>query len=407
MIKLLAKLFIRNYRDKSSVAARSAYGVLSGCVGIALNLLLFAAKITAGFIAKAISLQADAFNNLGDAGSSIIALFGYRLASKKPDREHPYGHGRFEYISGLFVSIAILLMGVSLFRGALDSLIHGGEPAYLTNFGLSCIVMFASILIKLYMFAYNRKLSKELQSATLKAVSLDSLSDTAATSVVLICALISHYFVLPDWFRLDAICGLLVSLFIFYTGIKSIRETTEPLLGKRPDPAFLDELEQTVLSFEGIYGVHDVMVHDYGPGRLFVSLHAEVPAHADIMETHDVIDNAEKYLSEHFSCTATIHMDPILTDDPLTTSLKEQMQQFLKTIDPRLTLHDFRIVAGPTHTNLLFDAVLPYDLSVSESELRDRIESEVRSISGQYHSIVDFDRSDRATDLLKSKGDRI
>lgn len=404
MIRFLAKRFIPNCKDFSSPQTRSAYGMLSGCVGIVLNLLLFTAKMIAGVIAKAISLQADAFNNLGDAGSSIITLFGYRLASKKPDRDHPYGHGRFEYIAGLFVSIAILLMGISLFRNSLSALISGVEPAYLSNFALSCGVMIGSILVKLYMFLYNRKLSHLLQAATLKAVSLDSISDMIATSVVLICALISHFFMLPDWLRLDAICGMLVSLFILYNGFKSVRETIEPLLGKRPDPTFIDQLEQAVLSFEGIIGVHDVMVHDYGPGRVFVSLHAEVPAHADMLETHDVIDNAEKYLSERFSCTATIHMDPILTDDPLTNSLKEQMASILKQIDTRITLHDFRIVKGPTHTNLLFDAVLPYDIDCPESELRERISEAASKLSPQYHTIVDFDRSDRESKLMQLKG---
>ena len=395
MIRLLARIFIKNSDDISSPNTRNEYGVLSGCVGIVLNLLLFTAKMIAGVIAKAISLQADAFNNLGDAGSSIIALFGYRLASKKPDRDHPYGHGRFEYIAGFLVSTAILIMGASLFRTSLLSLIHGSEPAFLTDFSLSCFVMIGSILVKLYMFAYNRVLSKKLKAPTLKAVSMDSISDTVATSVVLICALISHYCTLPSWLRLDAVCGMMVSLFILYTGFKSIRETVEPLLGKRPDPEFVDEIEQTVLSFDGIYGVHDMMVHDYGPGRVFVSLHAEVPAHADMMETHDIIDNAEKYLSERFSCTATIHMDPILTDDPLTMTLKEQTQDVLRTIDDRITMHDFRIVAGPTHTNLIFDAVLPYDLTIPENELRYRIEDGVKTISSQYHTIVEFDRSDR------------
>ena len=404
MIYLLAKLFIKDSSNTDSPKVRSAYGILSGCVGIVLNLILFTAKMIAGVIAHAISLQADAFNNLGDAGSSIIALFGYRLASKEPDRDHPYGHGRFEYIAGLLVSIAIIIMGASLFHNSLLSLIHGDEPAYLSDFTLSCAVMIGSILVKLYMFAYNRRLAVKLQSATLKAVSLDSISDTIATTVVLICALISHFFVLPSWLRLDAVCGMLVSLFILYTGIKSVRETIEPLLGKRPDPEFIEQIEQSVLSFEGIYGVHDIIVHDYGPGRLFISLHAEVPAHADMLETHDVIDNAEKYLSERFSCNATIHMDPILIDDPQTDLLKEQMEAVLQQIDTRITMHDFRIVAGPTHTNIIFDAVIPYDIASSENELRDRINAGAKAISEQYNIIVEFDRSDYIPDQIHSKG---
>ena len=394
MIRILAKLFIKNPDDTTSAQTRSAYGVLSGCVGIVLNLLLFAAKMTAGLIANAISLRADAFNNLGDAGSSIIALMGYRLAAKKPDRDHPYGHGRFEYIAGLLVSVAILLMGFSLLKDALHALIYGGEPAYLNHFWLSCGVMFGSILVKLYMFAYNRALSIKLQTQTLKAVSIDSISDMIATGVVLICALISHFAALPQWLRLDAVCGILVSLFILYSGYRSMRETVTPLLGMRPDPALKKEIEQAVLSFEGIYGVHDLIIHDYGPGRLFVSIHAEVSDHADILEIHDVIDNAEKYLSERFRCSATIHMDPVKTDDPATDLMKRKVAGILRTIDPRITLHDFRIAAGPTHTNLIFDAVLPYDFSVPEDTVRNDVESAVQAISPQYHTIIEFDRSD-------------
>lgn len=405
MIRLLAKLFIKPQNNASPDRARTAYGVLSGCVGIALNLLLFAAKMTAGFIAKAVSLQADAFNNLGDAGSSVIALFGFRLASKKPDSDHPYGHGRFEYIAGLFVAVAILLMGISLLRDSISTLINGGEPAYLEHFAFSCAVMIGAILVKLYMFAYNRRLSVSLQAPSLRAVATDSLTDAIATCTVLLCALVSHYVALPDWLRLDAICGAAVSAFIIFTGLKTIRETMTPLLGKRPDPAFVKEIESAVLSFEGIYGVHDIIVHDYGPGRVFVSLHAEVSAYADIRETHDVIDNAEKYLSERFSCNATIHMDPIQTDDPLTNSLKAQILDFLKAIDARISLHDFRVIKGPTHTGVVFDAVLPYDLTVSEDELRARIGTYLQGLSAQYQAFVEFDRSD-SFDILTQTGDQ-
>ena len=393
MIRLLAKLFIKDHNDFASPRVRSAYGVLSGCVGIALNLILFAFKFLSGLFAKAISLQADAFNNLGDAGSSLIAMLGFRLAAKKPDRDHPYGHGRFEYVSGLIVSIAILLMGFSLFRSSLLTLVRGGEPAYASHFWLSCAVMVGSILMKLYMFLYNRMLSKKLSSPTLVAVSLDSISDTIATFAVLICALISHFVRLPEWLRLDAICGMLVSGFIIYTGYRSAKDTVAPLLGKRPDPIFIKEIEQAVLSFEGIYGVHDVIVHDYGPGRVFVSLHAEVPVKADILETHDVIDNAEKYLSDRFSCSATIHMDPIQTDDPLTDDLKQKMSAYLHTVDARLTLHDFRIVAGPTHTNLVFDVVLPFDLGIPEAEMREKIDAAAKTISESYNTVVEFDHA--------------
>lgn len=394
MIRLLAKLFIREKESDPPERVRSAYGVLSGCFGILLNLMLFAVKFIFGLLAHAVSLEADAFNNLGDAGSSIVALFGFRLSSKKPDHDHPYGHGRFEYVSGLIVSILIVIMGYSLFRNAISIILHGGEPAFREHFIPTLIVMIISVLIKLYMFAYNRALAKRFSSPTLRVVAFDSLSDCVATAVVLVCALIARFVVLPDWLKLDAWCGLAVSLFIIYTGLRSAKETVEPLLGRRPDPDFISAIETSVLSFEGIGGVHDIVVHDYGPGRVFVSLHAEVPADGDVREIHEVIDNAEKYLSERFHCSATIHMDPIITDDPLTAEMKRVVKEYLRSVDPRLSLHDFRIVPGPDENVVLFDVVLPYDYPGSESDLLSGIENAVKTVSPAYRAIVEIDRSD-------------
>ncbi len=394
MIRLLSKLFIKNTDSTDSQQVRSAYGVLTGCIGIVLNLILFGFKFVAGWLAKAISLQADAFNNLGDAGSSIVSLLGFRLAAKRPDRDHPYGHGRFEYIAGLCVSISILLMGISLLRISVESLIKGTESAYASHFLLSCATMAGSILIKLYLFAANRSLSKKLDSPAMLAVALDSVSDAVATAVVLICALLTHFVPSVQKLRLDAICGLLVSIFIFYSGVKSAKETVEPLLGKRPNPEFVQNISKAVLSFEGINGVHDVVVHDYGPGRVFVSLHAEVSAKADIREIHDVIDSAERYLFETFHCTATIHMDPIVTDDPLTATYCKRMQEILSEIDPRLSLHDFRISATPTGKTLLFDVLLPFDLKLSEDALKQRIDSEVSQLDESCAAVVEFERGE-------------
>ncbi len=394
MIRLLANIFIHERETDSPERIRSAYGVLSACFGIFLNLVLFTLKLVFGLFAHSVSLQADAFNNLGDAGSSIISLFGFRIASKKPDRDHPYGHGRIEYIAGLFVSIAIILMGWSLLRNALSVILHGGSPAYTEHFLPSVIVMAAAILVKLYMFLYNRALAKRFDSLALRAVSFDSLSDTAATGTVLLSALITHFIALPEWLKLDAWCGLLVSLFILYTGLKSIKETTAPLLGRRPDPAFVDAIEKAMLSFEGIGGIHDVIVHDYGPGRIFVSLHAEAPADADVREIHDVIDNAEKYLSEQFRCNATIHMDPIITDDPETHAAKEAIEAYLNGVDPRISVHDFHIVRGPDGTNLVFDAALPYDFPMQEEEFLISLDRAAKAINPHYRTVVEVDRED-------------
>lgn len=394
MIRLLAKWFIRGKNAESPERVRSAYGVLSGCFGIFLNLVLFTVKLVFGLLAHAVSLQADAFNNLGDAGSSVISLFGFRLASKKPDRDHPYGHGRFEYISGMFVSIAIILMGWSLFRNALGIVLHGGEPAYASHFIPSVCVMAAAIAVKLYMFLYNRALAKRFDSPALRAVAFDSLSDTVATGAVLVSALITHYVKMPEWVRPDAWSGLLVSLFILYTGLKSVKETTAPLLGKRPDPEFVSAIEEATLSFEGIGGVHDVIVHDYGPGRVFVSLHAEVPADADVRDIHEVIDNAEKYLSDRFRCVATIHMDPIITDDPETARLRTLAVDALLAIGPELSIHDFRAVPGPQNKTLLFDVSVPYTYTESDEALRERIENAVAERIPGCLADVTIDRAD-------------
>lgn len=394
MIRLLAKWFIRGKNAESPERVRSAYGVLSGCFGIFLNLVLFTVKLVFGLLAHAVSLQADAFNNLGDAGSSVISLFGFRLASKKPDRDHPYGHGRFEYISGMFVSIAIILMGWSLFRNALGIVLHGGEPAYASHFIPSVCVMAAAIAVKLYMFLYNRALAKRFYSPALRAVAFDSLSDTVATGAVLVSALITHYVKMPEWVRPDAWSGLLVSLFILYTGLKSVKETTAPLLGKRPDPEFVSAIEEATLSFEGIGGVHDVIVHDYGPGRVFVSLHAEVPADADVRDIHEVIDNAEKYLSDRFRCVATIHMDPIITDDPETARLRTLAVDALLAIGPELSIHDFRAVQGPQNKTLLFDVSVPYTYTESDEALRERIENAVAERIPGCLADVTIDRAD-------------
>ena len=394
MIRLLSKIFIRETEADSPERVRSAYGVLSGCFGIFLNLVLFTLKLIFGLVAHAVSLTADAFNNLGDAGSSVISLIGFRLAAKKPDRDHPYGHGRIEYLAGMLVSIAIILMGWTLFRSALNVILHGGASAYTEHFWPSVAIMCFAILVKLYMFAYNRALAKRFDSPALKAVSFDSLSDTVATTAVLGSALVTHFVKLPAWLQLDAWCGLLVSLFILYTGFKSVRETTAPLLGRRPDPEFVSAIEQATLSFEGIGGVHDVIVHDYGPGRVFVSLHAEVSADANVREIHDVIDNAEKYLSDRFNCSATIHMDPIITDDPETAKLLQKTQSVLASIDGSLSMHDFRVSLSPEGRTLLFDVAAPFGLAGDDSTLSERIAAAVAEAIPGCRAVVTVDRAD-------------
>lgn len=392
MLTLLIRLFIKHPNSVQDAQVRSAYGTLCSVVGIFLNLVLFVFKYFAGVVACSVSIQADAFNNLSDAGSSIITLFGFRLAGKQPDAEHPYGHGRFEYISGLLVSVAILIMGYQLFRNSLDVILHGGETAFADHFVLSVVILLCSVLVKFYMFFYHRSIGKKINSPAMLATSFDSISDMCSTLLVLVCALITRFFDLPDAVPLDAYCGILVSLFIVYAGFRSAKETIAPLLGTPPDREFVKAIENEVMSFDGVLGMHDLIVHDYGPGRRFLSLHAEVSADADVLAMHDMIDNIEKHLARTFQCGAVIHMDPIASDDPTVSALHETVRSILSDIDPALSMHDFRIVQGPTHTNLVFDVVVPFRFHTSNAELQRMIADRVKAVSEQYFVVIEFDR---------------
>lgn len=388
MIKLLSRLFIKNYQNYESPNVRSAYGILCGGFGIFLNVLLFAGKFIAGSLAKSVAVTADAFNNLSDAGSSIITLLGFRLARQKPDPEHPFGHGRIEYLSGLLVSAAIIMMGIELFKSSLEKVLHPEEIEFSL---LTACILAISILVKLYMVFYNRTIGKKINSTALAATSQDSLSDCIATSVVLISGLIAHFFTI----NIDGYCGLLVAGFVIYSGINSIKDTISPLLGNPPDQEFVERIESIVKSYPSISGIHDLIVHDYGPGRLMISLHAEMPVTEkfNIFEMHDIIDSAERKLKDELGCGVTIHLDPVASDDELTISLKERMVGILHTISPELSLHDFRVVPGPTHTNLIFDVVVPFDISIAFSEIRNRIDCSLEAMDdGVYYAVVSFDR---------------
>lgn len=385
MVSLLARIFIKNHEDTSSPAIRQAYGVLCGGVGIFLNLLLFAGKFLAGFLSGSIAITADAINNLSDAGSSIIMLIGFKMAGQKPDPEHPYGHGRIEYLSGLAVAAAILFMAFELFKSSVKKLF---TPTALTFSPLIVAILMVSILIKLYMFLYNRSISKKIGSEAMKATAADSLSDTVATSVVLLTTLIAHFTNL----QLDAVCGILVSLFIFYTGFNSAKDTLNPLLGQSPDPDFVKEIEDTVLENKEVLGIHDLLVHNYGPGRTMISLHAEVPADGDILLLHDTIDNIERTLKDKLNCEAVIHMDPVCVNDPEVSSLKKQVCGFLAEIDTALSLHDFRIVQGPTHTNIIFDILVPFRFRLTDSEILEQIDRKVKELDPNYFLVVNIDK---------------
>ena len=385
MVKLLAKIFIRR-GDISSPEVRAAYGTLCGTMGMVFNIILFIIKFIAGLLSGAISVMADAFNNLTDAGSSVITLIGFRMSGQKPDKHHPFGHGRIEYISGLIVSFIIILVGFELAKSSVEKIIRPEAVAFSTT---ALIILVISVLIKAYMAFYNFGVGKKIASSAMIATGRDSLSDCIATSTVLVCLLISRFWDI----NIDAYCGLAVSAFILYSGIRSAKETMDPLLGAPPSREFIEEIENIVYSHEGVEGIHDLIVHDYGPGRTMISLHAEVPADANLLETHDMIDNIEKDLRERLKCDAVIHMDPIATDDEHTLDVREKISALVACIDSSITIHDFRMVKGPTHTNVLFDVVIPFDMKKSESELRDNIQTIVKSIDKSYYSVVNIEKS--------------
>lgn len=386
MITLLARFFIKNYKEKENPKVRTAYGILSGGLGIFLNMCLFFGKLFAGLFSGSIAIMADAFNNLSDAGSSFITMLGFKLASAKPDKEHPYGHGRIEYVSGMLVSVLILLMAVELIQSSIKKILN---PEAMTTSAVTIVILVASILVKLYMMCYNHSLGKALQSSAMVATAKDSLSDMVSTSVVLLCTFL--YWV--SGINLDAYCGILVGLFIFYTGVTAMIDTINPLLGQAPDPEFVKHIEEIIKREPAILGVHDLVVHDYGPGRVMVSLHAEVPASGDMLETHDMIDNVERTLEEELGCPATIHMDPVANDDERTKELRDMVGSILQEIDTVITMHDFRIVPGQTHTNLIFDVVIPYQYHMSREELIKRIQSELWKCSEHFYAVITVDRN--------------
>lgn len=384
MIKLLSRFFIKNRNDTDDPRVRSAYGMLCGIVGIFLNILLFAGKLIAGIISGAISVTADAFNNLSDAGSSLITLIGFRLAGQKPDNTHPFGHGRIEYISGLLVSIAVTLMGFELAISSIERIITPKETEYSL---LTVIILAVSVAVKLYMASYNRAIGKKINSDAVKVASVDSLCDSFSTLAVLICTLISHFTSL----EVDAYCGLALSVIILIAGIRSAIETLQPLLGQAPDKEFTDKIIRIAKSSPAVLGVHDLIVHDYGPGRRMISLHAEVSDHADLIEAHDAIDNLEKELAHELGCDAVIHMDPIAADDEETKTAKNEAQKRVRQIDERITIHDFRMVKGPTHTNVIFDAAVPFDIKESDDEIKEMIRKGILEDTGKI-AVVTVDR---------------
>lgn len=388
MVSLLAGLLIKDHKNITDFKVRQSYGMLCGGVGIFLNVLLFAGKAIAGFLSGSIAITADAFNNLSDAGSSVITLAGFKMAGQKPDHDHPFGHGRIEYISGLMVAFVILMMAFELLKSSIDKILH---PVEVDASPVIIGILVVSILVKIYMFLYNRAVGKKIDSAAMQATAKDSLSDAVATFVVLITTLLAKH----TGLMIDGYCGLVVVLFVFWAGISAAKDTISPLLGQPPEPEFVQKIEDIIMSYEdqGVIGIHDLVVHNYGPGRVMLSVHVEVPSSGDILVLHDMIDLIEHRLARELECSAVIHMDPVCVDDEVTNELKEKVAQIIQRMDGNVTFHDFRIVHGPTHTNLIFDVVVPYDYSMSDGEVMAYLQKEISALDAKYFAVIEVDKA--------------
>lgn len=385
MLTILTRIFIKNPDQYEDPSVREAYGILCGAIGILLNTLLFAGKLLAGIISGSIAITADSLNNFSDAGSSIVTLLGFKLASQQPDSDHPFGHGRFEYISGLIVAFIILLMGFELLKSSVVKILHPEKPEISP---LILVILLLSIAVKCYMAFYNKKIGTRIHSVSMAATAMDSLSDVVATTLVLISTLLAAC---TDIIA-DGYCGVAVAIFILITGFHAAKDTISPLLGQAPDPEFVKQVNDIVLSYDGIIGVHDLMVHNYGPGRLHISLHAEVPADGDILQMHDLIDLIEHNLRTALKCSAVIHMDPVCVNDPETNQLRDMVEKILEETDPCLSMHDFRIVKGPTHTNLIFDVVAPYSYKLSDNALTELLTYKIKTVAPECFAVIDVDK---------------
>ena len=387
MTGLLVRLFVKNHDQVDDPKVRGAYGTMAGLVGIVCNLLLFAAKLLIGTISGSVSITADAVNNLSDASSSIVTSIGFRLAQKPEDDEHPYGHARIEYLTGLAVAALILVIGFQLAKSSISKILHPEA----VEFSIALVVvLLLSIAVKLWMALFNRTLGKKIDSVSLIATAADSRNDVISTSAVLIAAIVAHF----SGLNLDGYIGLLVALFILYSAVGIAKDTISPLLGEPADPELVQLVKHEVLDYDDrILGVHDLMVHDYGPGQTFASIHVEVDRNEDVLEMHDMIDNIERHLLEDKRIHLTIHYDPVVMDDEEINHMREKVREKLKELDPRLQFHDFRMVRGPEHTNLIFDVVLPSDLKGREKELQNRLTESLQEPGKRYYTVITFDSS--------------
>lgn len=386
MITLLARIFIKDSGRLEDSGVRRAYGMLCSIVGIALNVVLFAGKYLAGVISGSIAITADAFNNLSDAGSSLITLVGFKFSGMRADRDHPFGHGRIEYLSGFGVSMIIILMGVELLK---SSVVKIFSPEPVETGVLPVMILIVSICVKVYMSFYNRSIGKKIDSEAMKATAMDSLSDSIATTAVLISMGINFL----TGVNIDGWCGCIVAGFVLFAGYSAAKDTLDPLLGKAPTKEFVEEIKNIVMAHPEIIGIHDLIVHDYGPGRCMISLHGEVPGNGDIFELHDVIDVVERELKEKLGCEAVIHMDPIESDNSKVMERKQEVAEIITEKFPGVSIHDFRIVQGPSHTNVIFDAVVPYGFRLTDEEVKSGIEELVKQRWNNYYAVVQVEQS--------------
>ena len=390
MTELLIKLFVKNSKDVKNQAVRLSYGNLGSLTGIVCNLLLCAIKIAAGLLVGSMSIVGDGLNNLSDMGSSVISLIGFRLSCKPADSDHPFGHGRIEYLSAFTVSILILVVGIELLINAVKAIVFSSEPPQFSRF--SVFVLALSIAVKLWMFLFNRKLGKKISSSTLIATAKDSLNDCVSTMAILICALISTNIKLP--FNLDAVVSIGVAGFILWSGIGSLKDTIGELLGKPPEPELIREIENGIMAFDGFLGIHDLIVHNYGHGRQFASVHVEVPEDTDIVKCHEQIDICEKVVGEKCGISLVIHMDPVNVNDETILVAKQEMIKIIKSINPDLSLHDFRMTPpSDERTNLIFDVVVPNSVNIPEKEIDETIKKRAKEINKTYECVITYDLS--------------
>ena len=384
MVNYIAKLFLK--KDSSPEKTRSVYGYVCGTLGIILNLFLFAAKLIIGTVSGSISITADAFNNFTDAGSSVITLFGFLWSGRRADNEHPFGHGRIEYICGIFVSVVIILVGGELFLSSAEKIFDPTD----VKFSIAlCLVLSISVLVKFYMYLYNRKCGKLISSETLKAVASDSLGDAVATLCVLACSVFTHF----TNINIDAYVGAVVSILILKAGISSVLSTASPLLGKAPEHEFVDKIYDIVSASYACCGIHDLVVHDYGPGKCFLSLHMEVDGSGDIFVLHDEVDRVERLLTETLGCQAVIHMDPIDIKNPILNEISDILKLTAKEIDSGLIVHDVRMVPGPTHTNVIFDVAIPANIFNKRGDISAALEKKVSDYGNSYFAVINCEMS--------------